>query len=142
MQIQNDLLGDFDQEIQAEPVSTGTRFTHYLLDFIIYNIVYYGITAVFGTDTLYLGVVGSLLFSYVIYLLYYTLMEGLSGGRTIGKLVTGSIVVREDGTALTFNDALKRSLCRLVPFEPFSAFGGSPWHDRWTDTKVVSIKRN
>jgi len=68
---------------------------------------------------------------------YFTFMEGATGGKSIGKIITRSKAVKEDGTSITWNDALLRSLSRIVPFEPFSAFGGQPWHDRWTNTKVV-----
>jgi uncharacterized RDD family membrane protein YckC len=64
----------------------------------------------------------------------------LFGGRTLGKLITGSKAVREDGTSLTWKDACLRSLSRMVPFEPFSALGGAPWHDRWTKTTVVRTR--
>jgi hypothetical protein len=36
---------------------------------------------------------------------------------------------------------LLRTLCRIVPFEPFSAFGGHPWHDKWTRTYVIDVKK-
>jgi uncharacterized RDD family membrane protein YckC len=69
--------------------------------------------------------------------LLYTVLEGISGGRSVGKLITNTQAVRENGARIGWKDALLRSLCRLVPFEAFSAFGGHPWHDRWTRTMVI-----
>ncbi len=77
------------------------------------------------------------LISYTIYVAYYAFFETLTKGRTIGKMVTKTRAVRLDGTPINFNDALKRSLVRIIPIEAFSAFGGNPWHDRWTNTKVI-----
>ena len=74
------------------------------------------------------------------YLFYYTLCEKLFRGYTLGKLITGTRAIREDDAELTFKDAFMRSLCRIVPFEVFSALGGFPWHDTWTKTKVVTTR--
>jgi uncharacterized RDD family membrane protein YckC len=85
-----------------------------------------------------------LLTAYVIafinHLIYYTICEKAFRGYTLGKLITRTRVIREDGGELTLADALLRSLCRLVPFEAFSIwFGNGPWHDIWTKTKVVQV---
>ena len=74
------------------------------------------------------------------YLFYYTLCEKLFRGYTLGKLITGTRAVKENGQELSFTDAILRSLSRMVPFEAFSAFGGHPWHDRWTKTMVIKSR--
>jgi len=68
---------------------------------------------------------------------YYTLFEFFAKGRTLGKMATGTVAVKEDGSRLTFKDALLRTLCRFIPFEVFSAFGYRPWHDSLTKTLVI-----
>ena len=68
---------------------------------------------------------------------YYTVFEATTKGRTLGKFITGTQAVREDGSNITWKDAFIRSLCRLVPFEPFSTFGVLPWHDSWSKTIVI-----
>jgi uncharacterized RDD family membrane protein YckC len=68
-------------------------------------------------------------------------MEGSAKGKTLGKLITGTRALKMDGGNLTWKVAFMRSLCRIVPFEAFSAFGGNPWHDRWTDTIVVKERK-
>jgi uncharacterized RDD family membrane protein YckC len=72
------------------------------------------------------------------YLIYYTFSEKVFNGYTLGKLITGTRAIREDGRELTWKDALVRTLSRMVPFEAFSIwFGDGLWHDTWTKTMVV-----
>lgn len=82
----------------------------------------------------------SLVVGYLNYIVYYTLCEKLFKGYTLGKLISGTRAVRQDGQELTFKDALLRSLSRCVPFEVFSGFGTLTWHDSWTDTMVVKAR--
>jgi uncharacterized RDD family membrane protein YckC len=144
---QQDLLADLDEIVVLKPAaSKGQRFANYLIDLIITYIIAIGLVVVLaavldwsGTnpDTLQdIPVLNYLIFSTS--LVFYTaLMEAFNKGRTIGKLVTGTYAVKTNGKPLDFGTALKRGLCRIVPFEPFSAFGEAPWHDRWTNTTVV-----
>jgi uncharacterized RDD family membrane protein YckC len=75
------------------------------------------------------------------HLVYYTISEKAFKGYTLGKLITGTRAIREDGGELTFKDAFLRSLSRLVPFEAFSIwFGSGLWHDAWTKTKVIKSR--
>ncbi len=75
------------------------------------------------------------------FLFYYTFCEKLFRGYTLGKLVTGTRAIREDGDELTLKDALLRSLCRLVPLEAISIwFGYGLWHDVWSKTKVIQTR--
>ena len=75
------------------------------------------------------------------HIVYYSFCEKVFRGLTLGKLVTGTRVIREDGEELTFKDAFLRSLCRLVPFEAFSIWSEKGlWHDVWTKTKVIQTR--
>lgn len=140
MEMQPDLLGEIHEELNYEAVSTGTRFVNYLIDLVVYYILSFTSAYIFAAVLPLDNQVLALGFSYVVYLFYFTFMEGATGGRTVGKIITGSKAVKEDGDTFTWNDALMRSLSRMVPFEPFSALDGHPWHDRWTKTKVVKSK--
>jgi uncharacterized RDD family membrane protein YckC len=80
------------------------------------------------------------LFGFFNYLIYYTICEKAFRGHTLGKLITGTRAIREDGHELTFKDAFLRSLSRLVPFEVLSGFGDRPWHDNWTKTYVIKTR--
>ncbi len=64
--------------------------------------------------------------------------------KTPGKYLTGTKVVRLDGSKPDAPTIAKRTLIRLVPFEPVSFYTGNDpelrgtwWHDRWTGTRVV-----
>lgn len=79
-----------------------------------------------------------LLFAWILIVIaYYTVFEYFAKGRTLGKMATGTVAVRADGSNLTFKDAFLRTLCRFIPFEIFSAFGYRPWHDSLTNTLVI-----
>jgi uncharacterized RDD family membrane protein YckC len=81
-----------------------------------------------------------ILIAYLNYIIYYTLCEKLFKGYTLGKLITGTRAIRQDGGELTFRNALLRSLSRCVPFEVFSGFSTLTWHDSWTDTMVIKAR--
>ncbi|WP_312765338.1 RDD family protein [Epilithonimonas sp.] len=74
------------------------------------------------------------------YALFMYLTEMISKGRSLGKLITGTMVVNENGGLPTGNDFLKRNFSRIVPFDALSFFGSNGWHDSWSDTKVVKRK--
>lgn len=143
-----DLLGDLYEITPLNPASQGQRFANYLIDIIVVSIFYIAIAAFLGglfdlnggdSDVLYEGLFGYVLI-YSAFIAYFTLMEALNKGRTVGKLLTRTYAVGIDGEPLTMQQAFYRSLCRIVPFEPFSALGSAPWHDRWTRTTVAKKK--
>lgn len=82
-----------------------------------------------------LGVVGTYLSFAIIYYLFF---ESIFG-RTMGKFLTGSIVVNEHGLKPDFATICKRTLCRLIPFDALSFLGKSEmfWHDSISKTYVV-----
>lgn len=153
-QIHQDLLTDeANPYLQYEPASRGQRFLNYLIDNIVmrYTITYltgYAVGYILGylfpefmRDVLESQNKATLLLiAYPIaifnYLIYYTLLETLFKGKTLGKFLTRTRAIRLDGSELTFKDAFLRSACRLIPFEPFTGFG-IPWHDSITNTWVV-----
>lgn len=145
-----DVLHEYHEQINLEPASPGLRLVNFILDLLVYYAVCFGIgilivIATFNPETNTLQDpthFQSTLFLINLFIIVgcYTIIEGASKGRSLGKLATGTIVVREDGSPITFRDALIRSLIRLVPFEPFSTLGGRPWHDKWSHTMV--IKKN
>jgi uncharacterized RDD family membrane protein YckC len=75
---------------------------------------------------------------------FIALLEFFTKGRTLGKLITGTKAVKTDGTPISPSLAFQRGLARIVPFEPFSALNVvcNPWHDRWTKTMVIDIKKS
>jgi len=149
----NNYLSSVTDLFTSEDASTGQRFVNFLIDTIAMYIFSYGagiivVLLIFagggvdssgtpGAEISFLLMLIMLCFS----VFFFTFSEGVSSGRSIGKLITVTKVVKLDESEITWKDALIRSLCRLVPFEPFSALGGSPWHDNWSNTKVIKIRK-
>ena len=74
-----------------------------------------------------------------IYLSYFFVTEGIFG-RSIGKFITGTVLVDENGEKPDFGSVVKRSFSRLIPFDNFSFLGNRGWHDSISDTYVVNKK--
>lgn len=81
----------------------------------------------------------SYLINAVVVFIYYFVAESTTG-MTVGKLLTQTKVVTQDGDKPTTRTFLFRTLWRLVPFEPFSWITYAGWHDRQTNTMVVSLR--
>ena len=153
-----DLLESVDDPIQhIEYATTGQRFLNWLIDNVIMRFTLSYVTGYAVGYMLAIGfpsfmtsvvnepnratlIVLGLIITIFNYIIYYTLCEKLFHGQTLGKLITGTRAVRTDGGDLTMRNAFLRTLCRLVPFEPFSAFG-TPWHDSWTGTMVIKSRK-
>ena len=78
-------------------------------------------------------------FAVCIILFYYNVFE-IFTARTVGKFITQTIVVDENGEKPHHETILVRTLCRLIPFEILS-FLGMPargWHDSISKTYVVN----
>ena len=147
----------FDNHIEYIEASQGSRFLNWLIDNLLMQ---YGLSRLTGYLAGYiLGTffpeymmhliyeqdsIDILIIGYTIvlinYIFYYTICEKAFKGYTLGKLITGTRAIRDDGQELTFKDAILRSLSRLVPFELLSGFGVKPWHDSWTKTTVVKAR--
>ncbi|MES2617273.1 MAG: RDD family protein [Bacteroidota bacterium] len=134
------------QEIQQTQefnyASNGIRFVNYLIDqVVIFLLVFF--TAIY---TMPMGLLteqwGSFVISFIYGLTYYCLIESITRGKSIGKLITGTRALKSDGELPGFGDILKRSLCRYIPFEVFSIFFDAPWHDSIPDMMVVKESSN
>lgn len=121
----------------------GKRFANYIIDIIMYLILVFVIGIVAG------GVLGLSereidtlsRFSFLIFLFYYWVMESLTG-KTVGKYITRTRVVKEDGSHPNGANILGRTICRLIPFEAFSFLGspGKGWHDSIPKIYVIEEK--
>lgn len=140
--------------------SKGNRFAHYIIDLIAVVFVLYGVFIGFiflyysiVEDTTSMDVFFSelentnpildrLITTIVLALLYFCL-EYLTKGRSVGKYITKTKVVMEDGSNPNTGDYLKRSFSRMIPFEAFSFLGseGRGWHDTISKTYVVDIDK-
>lgn len=77
-------------------------------------------------------------FAAVVSLLYYNVFE-IFTARTLGKFVTQTVVVDENGEKPHYETIMIRSLCRLIPFEilSFMLTPARGWHDILSKTYVV-----
>lgn len=157
MQEQNDkeVLREEREEMNyADPVSKGIRFVNYLVDQVAITVIVNGVK--FGIAYNLLGknykdhiyyrqdldllvlLQNSLSVSIPVTFFYYLIFEAATRGRSLGKILTDTIAISQDGQPFTFKHALTRTLCRFIPFEPFSALlAYLPWHDSISKTAVV-----
>ena len=93
----------------------GIRLVSIIIDNLIVGIIIGAIGSGIGfgmmTQRMVPWWIGLLYF--VIYIGYFTILEG-SKGQTIGKMVTKIKVVREDGGAIDMNQALTRNILRII----------------------------
>jgi len=118
-----------DESLQQMVIaSTGQRLGNMFLDlffFFVFVVVFRIVMALSGLVDIIEGIDrmnDPPLMALIFFLIYIVPQEAFSG-RTLGKLITGTKAVNEDGTKLTFGKALGRTLCRFIPLEPFSFFG-------------------
>lgn len=128
-----------------EVATSGWRFLNMVIDMAGYYLLVFLVGTLIYATGQYRIIEGmnDYLLGMALYLLYYVPQEAL-GGVTIGKLITRTRVVREDGRPVTLRDSLVRTVVRLIPFEAFS-FLSQPrprgWHDSWSKTKVISLRQ-
>ena len=130
------------------------RFVNYLVDLIVFfGIVFIAAFVVgmlnpqtinsIGEENTGTDIIENLVYT-AIFTLYLFGTETIFKGKTVGKVITGTRAVNEDGSNITPKTALLRSLSRIVPFEVISALGSPsyPWHDKWTKTYVIDEKKS
>ncbi|MFK7972691.1 MAG: RDD family protein [Bacteroidia bacterium] len=136
-------IEDFQDHL--ETASTGERFANFIIDRIVTAIlmVILGFGAFIYMDaTNGNPIAGILLFYAAIFAViigYYSIMEKVYG-QTIGKMITGTRVVRKNGGPISWGQALGRTASRFIPFEPFSILFSDRqvmWHDQFPNTLVV-----
>jgi uncharacterized RDD family membrane protein YckC len=112
----DEILSNSGNPLEArEYQGIGIRLVSLIIDNIIVGIIIGAIGSGSGfgmmTQRMVPWWIGLLYF--VIYVGYFTLLEG-SKGQTIGKMVTKIKVVREDGGHIDMNQALTRNILRII----------------------------
>ncbi len=132
----------------------GQRFTNNVIDVILLQAFSYGLAYLFFYIGEYTGYYGmhdywnamstfeDYLIGYIIHTAYFFIMESLTN-KTVGKYITKTKVISQEGNRLTEWKIFIRSLCRLIPFDTFSFLGenGRGWHDSISKTYVVDIAK-
>jgi uncharacterized RDD family membrane protein YckC len=130
------------------------RFWNYLIDLVTFYLFFLGTIMISGIvaypinpystwaeDLDNLNPFVDRILSALAYGIFMFFIEWITKGRSLGKYITGTEVLMEDGTKPTVGMYFKRNICRIVPFDAFSYFGfGRGWHDQWSDTYVVHKK--
>lgn len=150
----SEILDDFktndESETQYSIAGRGKRLANYFIDLIGY-MLFSGVIGVlialvlspesqfFEESETAVQKIKEYLLGIIIITVYYSVQEYFFKGKTLGKLITKTRAVTMNNGKLTFADALKRSLCRLIPFEAFTFFDDNPrgWHDSIPNTKVI-----
>jgi uncharacterized RDD family membrane protein YckC len=131
----------------------GRRAAAVIVDLLVMSPVLFVVFRAFGhstttvtsagtTHTYFLGLPG-LVVTAVVVVAYHTVLEGLFGW-TVGKRVTGLIVLGEDGSPIDIRSAFKRNLLRVVDGLFFYlvaavAVWASPTHQRFGDRSAHTV---
>jgi len=141
------------EELQIDYATSGQRFLNFIIDLILIRSALAGIFhfmdmhfELFRSVLYFDG--GGMTFNPVnitldslLLIVAYTVIEGVTKGYTIGKLITGTRAVQNNTTRpITWKDAFVRSVCRIIPFEPLSGLMAYPWHDRLSKTIVIKTR--
>jgi uncharacterized RDD family membrane protein YckC len=90
------------------------RFISFLIDTIVLGVLIGVIGSILGFSVVSRTAGwGFGLLSFIIFLAYFTYLEG-SKGQTIGKMVTKIKVVGEDGEMISMNQAFTRNILRVI----------------------------
>lgn len=140
-----------NEQMIVKSVGAGKRLANLLLDTLFYEMIMYIIInplerLIFGElldEQVEYGCLLSLTISFTILFLYYFISETYFQ-KTLGKLITKTKVINDDGTKASASAIVKRTLIRFLPFDSISLYTGKDeekkgtwWHDRWSRTRVT-----
>lgn len=116
---------------QFRKVDKGIRATNYFIDFIVIVVLWFLLSIFLGGFSYDTGLF------YVIMFLYYLILEAIFQ-KTLGKIVTKTVVVDKRGKKPGFMKIMIRSFLRLIPIDGFSYLFGTETglHDVWSSTRL------
>ena len=136
-------------ETSRNAVSTGVRFINFIVDFFVWTYLAYIFKGliILNNDGSPLSasdqpsLFENLFINSVFLVLYYATME-IAFQRTLGKFATKTKVVTETGDKPSTEIIIKRTFCRLIPFDALTfLMSNGGLHDTLSKTKVVKIKK-
>lgn len=129
----NEALGHIVPTLKSQSMKTITGKGKRLINFIVDTVCIYFISYIFSDQELTMPTILAIL----IPPFYYIIFEGLFQ-KTLGKLITGTKVLMENGSKPDLKHILGRTFARMIPFEPLSVlFNTRGWHDTLSKTIVV-----
>ncbi len=141
---------EFVRQIIA-PTGWGKRLGNFIIDYIVSSLLVGGLVLVvavvwgiFVSETLFAGLDGmnpwiDRIVTFALRVgLYYIPLEYFTG-KTIGKMITRTKVVTQDGEKPELGEIITRNLTRIFAIEIFSFLSENPigWHDKAGNTMVV-----
>jgi uncharacterized RDD family membrane protein YckC len=133
-------------------VSSGLRFANFIIDTITFYVILFMIIfcsgllsglGIEGPEAFFMGLsdLGYRILGVAFMATYYFVFEATTQ-RTLGKYITGTMVVGSDGESPSVKAILGRSACRIIGIEAFSFLGNRRgWHDSASNTYVVKAKK-
>ena len=123
--------------VPGEQLATSTnRLVNFIMDAVLHVAVMLIIITLFPEQVISRG----RFFFLLLPVLYYILFEAIFQ-KTPAKFITRTRVVMVDGSKPPVGVIVVRTLCRYIPFEPFSGKKETWWHDRLSETRVIMDKK-
>ncbi|MBW7675953.1 RDD family protein [Chryseobacterium chendengshani] len=134
--------------VENNKASKGLRFANYFVDLFTFYILFtcaflmlLTISPAFNSWISNINSITDRLLSIVCYVVYIFIIESVTGGRSLGKLITGTKVIMIDGSKPSVSNFFIRNITRgIILIDQLSFFGETGLHDSWSDTRVISIK--
>jgi len=136
------------QIVDRHRASKGARLVNYLIDLIAFYIVFFVLLMILmAISPAYRGWIANSsdiaqrLLGIISYILFSFFMEAVTGGRSLGKLITGTKVIMIDGQKPSVGNYFLRNIIRgIILVDQLSFLGENGFHDNWSSTRVVNIK--
>ncbi|MDJ1502588.1 RDD family protein [Xanthocytophaga agilis] len=133
------------------PTTWGKRLANYIIDFILSYIIAVIVIIIIGVvwgaliDEDIISKIDDMnslvdrLITFLFQIICYYIPLEYFAGKTIGKMITRTKVVTEEGEKPDFGTIVGRSCVRIISFEVFSFLSETPigWHDKVSGTMVV-----
>jgi uncharacterized RDD family membrane protein YckC len=127
------------KQLEDKTVKSSIRFLHLVIETTIWLIVAFILTLPLNAKSEFQSLIGFVILISS-FICYFYFME-VTLQKTVGKFVTKTKVVTNDGNKATKGDIFIRTLCRLIPFDQFSfLFMRNGFHDKLSNTKVIKDK--
>ncbi|MGG5210987.1 RDD family protein [Chryseobacterium sp. MIQD13] len=136
------------QIVDRHRASKGARFANYLIDLVAFYIAFFVILMILmvispayrewitNTSDIVQRLIGI-----ISYILFTFFIEAVTGGRSLGKLITGTRVIMTDGQKPSVGDYFLRNIIRgIILVDQLSFLGENGFHDNWSNTRVINIK--
>lgn len=133
------------KEFDSSKVTSWTRLIHFIVDLIAFFLTAMILSIILNfflptTDQDTMTLIGYGLFLFAFFL-YFVIME-YKYQKTIGKFLTKTKVVMNDGRKPELNEIFIRTACRLIPLDRISfLFTRNGFHDRLSNTTVIKDEK-